>query len=278
MTSSILPLTDSMLRALLPPRPRASHKGDYGHVLVIGGDHGMAGAVRLVGEAAARTGSGLVSIATRTAHAAVITTARPELMCHGVEHVRDLRPLLQRASVIAIGPGLGQSAWGSELLAAVVQTRLPLVVDADALNLLAQESAMRNNWILTPHPAEAARLLNVTTEQIQADRLHAVQAIQNRYGGVSVLKGAGSLVCAVDRPIAICEAGNPGMASGGMGDVLTGIIAGLLAQGLNLADAACAGVYIHAKAGDRAAQQGERGLLASDLMPHLRKLVNSIGN
>ena len=148
------------------------------------------------------------------------------------------------------------------------------MVDADALNLLAQESATRDNWILTPHPAEAARLLGVTTAQIQVNRLHAVQALQQHYGGVSVLKGMGSLVCAVTRPIAICEAGNPGMSSGGMGDALTGIIAGLLAQGLSLADAACAGVYIHAKAGDIAAQEGERGLLASDLMPHLRTLVN----
>ena len=159
------------------------------------------------------------------------------------------------------------------LLAAVLQTRLPQVVDADALNLLAQEPARRDDWILTPHPGEAARLLGVSTEQIQADRLHAVHALQQRYGGVCVLKGAGTLVC-TSESIALCEAGNPGMASGGMGDVLTGIIAGFLAQGLSLMDAAKAGVYIHATAGDRAAQEGERGLLASDLLPHLRKLVN----
>ena len=273
MTPSTVLLTDCMLHAWLPPRSRASHKGDYGHVLVVGGDHGMAGAVRLAGEAAARTGSGLVSIATCLVHAAAIAAARPELMCHGVECARDLRPLLQRASVVAIGPGLGQSAWARDMLAAVLQTHLPLVVDADALNLLAQEPTRRDDWILTPHPGEAARLLGITTEQIQADRLHAVQTLQQRYGGVCVLKGAGSLVCAPES-IALCEVGNPGMASGGMGDVLTGIIAALLAQGLSLVDAACAGVYIHAKAGDRAAQDGERGLLASDLMPYLRPLVN----
>lgn len=130
-------LADSMLHALLPRRSRSSHKGDYGHVLLVGGDHGMAGAVRLAGEAAARTGSGLVSIATRPDHAAVIAAARPELMCHGVGGACDLRPLLQRASIVAIGPGLGQSAWARDLLAAVLQTSLPLVVDADALNLLA---------------------------------------------------------------------------------------------------------------------------------------------
>ncbi len=273
MTLSAIPLTDSMLCTWFPPRPRASHKGDYGHVLVVGGDHGLAGAARLAGEAAARTGSGLVSVATRLAHAVIMTAACPELMCHGVECARDLRPLLQRASVVAIGPGLGQSAWAREVLAAVLQTRLPLVVDADALNLLAQDPIQRDHWILTPHPGEAARLLSITTEQIQAHRPHAAQALQQRYGGVCVLKGMGSLVC-TSESIAICEVGNPGMASGGMGDILTGIIAGLLAQGLRLADAACAGVYIHAKAGDRAAQKGERGLLASDLMPHLREIVN----
>lgn len=273
MMLSATPLTDSMLRAWLPPRARASHKGDYGHVLVVGGDHGMVGAVRLAGEAAARTGSGLVSIATRAAHAAVIAAVRPELMCHGVECARDLRVLLQRASVIAIGPGLGQSAWAHDMLAAVLQMRLPRVVDADALNLLAQEPMQCDHWVLTPHPGEAARLLGMTTKQVQADRLQAAQALQQRYGGVCVLKGAGTLVC-TSESVAICEAGNPGMASGGMGDVLTGVIAGLLAQGLSLVDAACAGVYIHAKAGDRAAQEGERGLLASDVMPHLRKLVN----
>jgi NAD(P)H-hydrate epimerase len=273
MTLSATPLTDSMLRAWLPPRARASHKGDYGHVLVVGGDHGMAGAVRLAGEAAARTGSGLVSIATRAAHAAVIAAACPELLCHGVECARDLRVLLQRASVVAIGPGLGQSAWAHDMLAAVLQMRLPRVVDADALNLLAQEPMQCDHWVLTPHPGEAARLLGMTTKQVQADRLQAAQALQQRYGGVCVLKGAGTLVC-TSESVAICEAGNPGMASGGMGDVLTGVIAGLLAQGLSLVDAACAGVYIHAKAGDRAAQEGERGLLASDVLPHLRKLVN----
>lgn len=233
----------------------------------------MAGAVRLAGEAAVRTGSGLVSIATRPDHAAVIAAARPELMCHGVGGACDLRPLLQRASIVAIGPGLGQSAWARDLLAAVLQTSLPLVVDADALNLLAQEPVSRHQWVLTPHPGEAARLLAVTLEQIQGDRIHAVTALQQRYGGVSVLKGMGSLVC-TPSSISVCDAGNPGMASGGMGDVLTGIIAGLLAQGLSLDNAACVGVYIHAKAGDRAAQEGERGLLASDLMPYLRTLLN----
>jgi NAD(P)H-hydrate epimerase len=151
---------------------------------------------------------------------------------------------------------------------------LPLVVDADALNLLAETPDRRGNWVLTPHPGEAARLLGVANAAIQRDRFAAAQALQARYGGVAVLKGAGTLVQTEgDRPT-ICTAGNPGMASGGMGDVLTGVIAGLISQKLELPDAARLGVWLHAAAGDRAARNGERGLLASDLMPHLRTLAN----
>lgn len=274
ITSPAVRLAPQQIQHLLPPRMRSTHKGDHGHVLVIGGDHGMSGAVRLAAEAAARTGSGLTTVATRAAHAAFISSVRPELMCHGVEYAQDLHALLHRASVIAIGPGLGQSVWARELFAAVLESNLPLVVDADALNLLALEPATRDNWVLTPHPGEAARLLGCTTADIQMDRFQAVRELQQRYGGACILKGAGTLICSPQEPIAVCDAGNPGMASGGMGDVLTGVIAGLLAQKLSLADAAHAGVYIHAGAGDDAAAAGERGLLASDLMPHIHRLVN----
>ena len=177
--------------------------------------------------------------------------------------------------MIAIGPGLGQSAWARELFCAALETALPLVVDADALNLLAQEPARRDNWILTPHPGEAARLLGCSTADIQADRFRAARELQQRFDGICVLKGAGTLIDAGQSPITVCATGNPGMASGGMGDVLTGVIAGLLAQGLPLADAARLGVYVHATAGDQAAaEEGERGLLASDLMPHIHHLLN----
>jgi len=207
-------------------------------------------------------------------HAVVLSAARPELMCHGVEHAEQLAPLLERATVLAIGPGLGRSDWASEMLGRVLDTRLPVVVDADALNLLAREPARRDNWILTPHPGEAARLLNCTTAEIAADRYHAARELAARYGGVAVLKGAGTLVAREGAPVVVCDAGNPGMASGGMGDVLTGVIAGLLAQGLTPFEAAQAGVLVHALAGDAAAADGERGLLASDLLLPLRRLVN----
>jgi len=256
----------------LPPRKPTAHKGDFGHVLVVGGDHGMSGALRLAGEAALRTGAGLVSVATRTAHAALISAARPELMSHGVESVSALVPLLRRASVLAAGPGLGLGEWSRNLFSVLLESSLPMVVDADALNLLASEPMRRDNWILTPHPGEAARLLGQTVAQVQADRLAATAALQQKYGGVAVLKGAGTVVIDAAGEVTVCSEGNPGMASGGMGDVLTGVIASLLAQGCSLAEAARQGVCLHAHAADVAAQDGQRGLLASDLFPVMRQL------
>ncbi len=260
---------------LLSRRRRTAHKGDFGHVLVVGGAKGFSGAARLAGEAAARAGAGLVSLATRAEHAPLLCVARPELMCHGVDRAPELAPLLRRATVVAVGPGLGRSAWALGLLARVLESGLPLVVDADALNLLADEPHERPDWVLTPHPGEAARLLGSVAAEIERDRFAAARALQQRYGGVVVLKGAGTLVqTAGSRPPAVCTDGNPGMASGGMGDVLTGLIAGLLAQGHGGADAAELAVCLHGAAADRAAARGERGLLASDLLAEIRPLIN----
>jgi NAD(P)H-hydrate epimerase len=183
-------------------------------------------------------------------------------------------PLLAKASVIAIGTGLGQSDWATELFTAVLATQKPLIIDADALNLLAHNPVTHPNWILTPHPAEAARLLNCTTANIQQDRFATVSILQTKYHGVAILKGTGTLI-ASSEDIAVSNTGNAGMASGGMGDVLTGVLAGLVAQGLSLKQAAQQGVYLHGKAADLAAEaDGERGLLASDLMPYLRLGMN----
>jgi NAD(P)H-hydrate epimerase len=262
--------------SLLAPRSRSAHKGHFGHVLVIGGNHGFGGAARLAAEAALRVGSGLVSLATRPRHAAAVLAARPEIMVHAVDGPQALLPLLRQATVIAIGPGLGQDDWARSLWAAAFDGRRPLVVDADALRLLATEPARRDDWVLTPHPGEAATLLALCTAEVNAQRLDAVKELQGRYGGSVVLKGAGSLVASEgSAPPAVCSGGNPGMASGGMGDVLTGVIAGLLAQGLELRDAAECGVCLHAAAADAAAAKGgERGLLGSDVIARLRALVN----
>ena len=266
-------LDRSYLDTRLTPRARSAHKGSHGHVLLIGGAPGFSGAIRLAAQGAARAGSGLVSIATHPEVAFGVNLQQPELMVHGVGEPNDLNTLLERANVVAIGPGLGQSGWAQALMAKVLEHRLPLVVDADALNLLAVEPAQYPHWILTPHPGEAARLLGSSVAIVNGDRFAAAEQLQQKFGGCVVLKGAGSIV-EDGQLTAVVRAGNPGMGSGGMGDVLTGVIAGLLAQGQRLGDAARLGACIHALAGDLASIDGERGMLASDLMPHIRRLVN----
>lgn len=260
------------LKKILPRRRRSAHKGHHGHVLVIGGDHGMMGAALLAARAALRAGAGLVSVATRQAHAAAMTAAQPELMCRGIEDAREIGPMIEAASVIALGPGLGQTNWGRALFAQSIAAKKPLLVDADGLNWLAQNPARREDWVLTPHPGEAARLLDMGTHQVQSNRFDAAAKLQQRYGGVAVLKGAGTVIGG--EGLCVCPYGNPGMAVGGMGDVLAGVIAALMAQGLAPAQAARAGVLAHALAGDEAARAGERGLLPGDLLALLRKYLN----
>jgi len=262
------------IQDLLPRRGRDAHKGDFGHVLVIGGGAGMPGAARLCGEAALRAGAGIVTIATDVGQAATMVATRPELMAHGVAAADDLPRLLAKADVVAFGPGLGRSDWAASLVALLKQDERPSVWDADALNWLAESPEFCGHRIITPHPGEAATLLKMSAGHIQADRLAALHGLQERVGGSVVLKGAGSLVSSSDGVPWICTAGNPGMAAPGMGDVLTGVIAALLAQGLGPEQAACVGVQAHALAGDRAARQGERGLLASDLIAALRAVLN----
>ena len=263
--------------AALPRRPRDSHKGNNGHVLAIGGDHGTAGAVRMAAEAALRTGAGLVSVATRDENVMPMNAARPELMAHGVNGPQALAPMLEKASVVALGPGLGQGAWGHALWTTGLDAGLPTVLDADGLNLLhAEPRALPQHIVLTPHPGEAGRLLGVSTAEVQADRFASARELARRHAAVVVLKGNGSLVVAPDGRVSVCPWGNPGMASGGMGDTLTGIIAALLGQGCDPYEAACLGVGLHARAADVAAREGERGLLAGDLLTPLRRLVNGL--
>jgi hydroxyethylthiazole kinase-like uncharacterized protein yjeF len=263
------------LRRLLPRRAATAHKGHFGHVLVIGGNTGMSGAVRLAGEAALRSGAGLVSVATRPPHAALLPLVRPELMCHGISAPEELAPLLARATVVALGPGLGQDDWARGLLSAVLATALPLVLDADALNLLAESGVRRADWILTPHPGEAGRLLGRSSAEVQRDRPGALQALLSRYGGTVVLKGSGTLVGEAGHRPWLIASGNPGMATAGMGDVLTGVIAGLVAEaGAPGADIAAAAAFIHGAAGDAAARSGQRGVVASDVLAQLRPWLN----
>jgi NAD(P)H-hydrate epimerase len=272
-TPVIRRMDQQLLEAALPRRRRSAHKGDHGRVLIVGGG-AMPGAVRLAGEAALRAGAGLVTVATEAQSVAPIVAGRPELICIAVKSATELERLLDAADAVAIGPGLGQSRSARDLFGTVAGCGKALVLDADALTLLAEKPRHRDDWILTPHPGEAARLLGTDAAAIQRDRLGSVRAIVSRYGGVCVLKGAGTLVAVEDLLPWVCDGGNPGMATAGAGDVLTGIIAALIAGGCDLERAAAAGVLLHARAGDRAAQAGERGLVASDLIARLQAVVN----
>lgn len=264
------------LQRWLRPRSRDSHKGRNGRVLCIGGDHGHGGALLLCAQAALRSGAGLLDAATRAAHVAPMLARLPEAMPRAVEHGEDLRASIQAASVIAIGPGLGQGEWGKSLFSAAIGSAKPLLLDADALNLLAaQPRPLAADTILTPHPGEAARLLGSDTARVQSDRYAAARALVDRYRCVVVLKGAGTLVAAPNAGVRVIGAGNPGMAVGGMGDVLSGAIAAMRAQGLDAFDAAACGALLHSLAGDDAAcDGGERGMLPGDLMPWLRRRAN----
>lgn len=261
-----------------PPRRRDSHKGDHGRVLCVGGDHGFGGAILLTAQAALRSGAGLVDVATREAHISALLVRLPEAMGHALddEGLQLADGHMDAVAVIAVGPGLGRSDAACAWLARVLDSGKPLVLDADALNLLARApQPLSADAVMTPHPGEAARLLGVDPARVQHDRYAAALALCEDHGCVVVLKGAGTVVAAPGRLPRVITAGNPGMAVGGMGDVLTGVVAATRAQGHAAFEAATLGALLHSAAGDAAAADGgERGLLPSDLMPWLRRLSN----
>jgi NAD(P)H-hydrate epimerase len=263
-------------RPRLPARRPGAHKGEAGHVLVVGGDLGYAGAAFLAASAAARGGAGLVSLATRSAHAATLVAARPELMVRACDEVAALDPLLAAADVCVLGPGIAQAGWGRALWSAVLDGARGGVVDADGLNLLAASPRpLGAGWVLTPHPGEAARLLGTDVATIQRDRYAAAAALAARYAATVVLKGAGSIVASPSAAPLVCDIANPAMATGGMGDVLAGIIGALLAQGLDAHAAAVNGVLAHARAAALAARGRTRGLLAGDVVDALADALAS---
>ncbi len=269
-------LINYQTQAKLPKRDNNSHKASHGKLLCIGGNAGTAGAIRLTAEAALRSGAGMVKVYTHHSSILPVSIGRPEIM------VTDshLMAALEWASCIAIGPGLGYDDWSEATFKTVMQycisNNKPLVLDADALNLMAQHASSfpLTNSVITPHSGEAARLLSCSVSAIEADRFRAVKQLAKSYTTTCVLKGAGSLIADRDK-VWVCLDGNPALAVAGSGDVLTGIISALTAQGLNTEQAACMGVILHAKAGDIAAQHGgEKGMLASDLFAIVRELVN----
>jgi NAD(P)H-hydrate epimerase len=254
-------------------RKKDSHKGDYGRVLVVAGSRGMVGAAVLCAKAALRAGSGLVTVALDEEFFPIVQSAVPEAMCALRMRTSNIsKEALNEYDAVAIGPGLGKDASASGVLAHILSAyEGKLVIDADALNLLAEKRLSLKNApadiVITPHPGEAAGLLEVQTAQVQGDRPSAAKALQGKFACTVVLKGSGTLVASPgERDIRINTTGNPGMATGGSGDVLTGLIASLLGQGMRPMHAATAGVYIHGKAGDIMAERhGEAGLIAGDL-------------
>ncbi|WP_371354937.1 NAD(P)H-hydrate dehydratase [Pseudomonas chlororaphis] len=257
----------------LAARAPSAHKGQFGHLLLIGGDRGFGGAALLCAESALRSGAGMVSLATRSEHVAAALARVPEVMTLGADSANQLMGLLEQASIIVAGPGLGQAAWGRSLLSAAANAPRPQVWDADALNLLAKGGlTLPLGSVITPHPGEAARLLGISTAQVQADRPAAAQALSKKYTAVAILKGAGSLVASPDGRLARCNRGHPAMATAGLGDVLAGLVGALLAQGMSAFDSACLAVWLHAAAGEHQGKLG-RGLAASDLIPVIRQLL-----
>jgi hydroxyethylthiazole kinase-like uncharacterized protein yjeF len=262
------------LKAALPPRARSAHKGTAGRLLLVGGGPGMPGAIRLAAEAALRAGAGLVYVATHPDNLLPVLSGRPEIIGRAAHSAEDLEDLLAMADGVVLGPGLGRSAWAYRLWSRVVRAERPLVLDADGLNWLAAEPQVRKHWVLTPHPAEAARLAGSTAAEVQRDRRGVVTALAQRFGATVVLKGAHTLVATEGTPPAVCDHGNPGMATAGTGDVLAGAIGAVLVQTGDPARSARAGVLLHALAGDAAAIAGERGMVASDLLAELRAWSN----
>lgn len=274
----------SRWQGCLPARLKSAHKGRFGHLLLVGGGPGMGGAIMLAAEAALCSGAGKVSVATSAEHVAPLLARCPEVMVRAVADAEALAPLLATADALVLGPGLGRSPWAEQMISACLDAALPRVLDADALNLLACQSAMPElgaDTVITPHPAEAARLLRCSTAEVQDDRLAALQQLIEPLGCHAVLKGVGSLVGSPARfemlP-AVCAAGNPGMAVGGMGDVLSGLLGALLAQRVPAGQAARYAVLVHALAGDLlAGELGEVGMRAGEMMPAMRRVLNRRG-
>jgi len=261
----------SSMALSLPRRPANAHKGRFGHVLVVAGERGFGGAGILAAEAAARSGAGLISLATRGEYVGAALARCPSIMAKAVTHGSELQPLIEAASVIVCGPGIGRGAWGQQMLQQVIASGKPRILDADALNLMAGRAARpSDDHVLTPHPGEAARLLGCEVSEVESDRLAAATRLQQRYGGVVLLKGAGTVIASEQALPVIVSGSNPGMATGGMGDVLSGLVGSLMGQCGDLRQAAMLGAALHLAAADVASEtKGFMGLLPNDVIDSL---------
>ncbi|HWN45175.1 MAG TPA: NAD(P)H-hydrate dehydratase [Thermoanaerobaculia bacterium] len=268
-------LVEEELSGLLPERAPGTHKGDYGHVLLVAGSPGKAGAAILAARAAVRSGAGLVTAAVPESILDVVDLGSIESMTLPLRSLDQVLEAAEGKSVLAMGPGLGQESETAQAIRRIaLEVQLPLVLDADGINAFAGRAAelagRSAETVLTPHPGELGRLLGISTAEVQGDRLAAARRAAVEAEAVVVLKGHRTLVATPGGEVHVNTTGNPGMASGGTGDVLTGLIAGLLAQGLGALDAARLGVYLHGLAGDlAAARTGEAALTAGDLLTYL---------
>ena len=271
--------TKKLLRKLL--RNSESHKGDFGHVLVVAGNIGFGGAALLSSKAAIKIGAGLVSLATRSEHLQAALSFAPEVMTKPVDSGQSLENYLDYPTVICLGPGLGKDYWSEQMIYKSLENthknKTPILIDADGLNLLPEFSKklpLPKKIVLTPHLGEAARLLNTSVEKVKKNRVSAAKRISNKYNSVVVLKSHETLICKEDK-IYICDKGNPGMATAGMGDVLSGMISGLIAQKLSLFEAACLGVDLHARAGDIYSEKNnQQSLLPTDIIDLFARVIN----
>lgn len=282
-------ITREKVTAFLKPRPKNSHKGMFGTVTVIGGANGMTGAALLAGRAALKMGAGCVHIGMLADNAPGVDAMQPELMLHGAEDALKRLPLTnphpggkKGINVIAVGCGLGRSPAAQKLLYDALLLELPLMVDADALNIIAERPDLRSMLherkapaVFTPHPGEAAYLLACSSEEVQKDRIASAVRLARHLGGRVVLKGAGSICATSDGKLYINRTGNSGMSTAGMGDVLSGMIASFIAQGLSTDEALLLGVYLHGAAGDELArQQAMLGMSATEVTEWARWLLN----
>jgi NAD(P)H-hydrate epimerase len=285
-------LEASDLASIIRPRSIDSHKGSFGHVLIVGGSVGKTGAGAMAGLGAARAGAGLVTLAVPASLHGLMEVKLTEIMTEPLAETAEqtvarealprIQALLEGKQALALGPGLSEHKETIQVVLELIKSSpCPIVLDADAVNGLAGHLEVLTRAgapvILTPHPGEMGRLLERSAAEIQNERLAVVQSFSETYGVTLVLKGARTLICSSGGRLAINSSGNPGLASGGTGDVLTGLIAGFLAQGLSPFDAACLGVYCHGKAADRLAiRWGDRGMLATDLLEEIPTVLKNL--
>jgi hydroxyethylthiazole kinase-like uncharacterized protein yjeF len=269
-----LPLQARDIRHMIPRRPAESQKGKNGHLLIVAGSEGMTGAAYLCAMGALKTGAGLVTVCGPQAVRKIIAVCLPEAM---TVSTKNLRGYLRRRKIttLGVGPGLGVGAAQKKLITELIRAKLPMVLDADGLNNSRPADVKNKSVIITPHPGELAKFLGQSIARIQSDRSGVACDTARRLGIVCVLKGHRTVI-SDGRNTFINPTGNQAMATGGMGDILTGMIAALLAQGLSLFDAACAGVYLHGLAGDLA-RISDRGLLASDVSFYVPRALRKIG-